>query len=69
MSQDKLRFFGLEQDAVVLEIGTRFTKCGYAGEFIPRHILPTPAALSVRGCSREEYVAVLKDFLHLVYFQ
>lgn len=66
---DKLRSFGLEQDAVVLELGSRWTKCGYAGEFIPRHVLPTPSRLSERGLRREDYISELQDFLHLIYFQ
>lgn len=66
---DKLRTFGLEQDAVVLELGSRFTKCGYAGEFIPRHVLPTPRRLSEPGLPKAAYIEVLQEFLHLVYFQ
>ena len=69
MFQDKARMLGLEQDPVVLEIGSRFTKCGYAGEYIPRHILPTPSGLADRGRTKEEYVAMLEDFLHVVFFQ
>lgn len=35
------QFYGAEKAAVVLDIGSRFTKCGFAGESTPRRIFPT----------------------------
>ncbi len=34
-------FFGSEKSAVVLDIGSAYTKCGFAGESHPRHLIPS----------------------------
>jgi hypothetical protein len=40
-----LEFYGSEKAAIVLEIGHAYTKCGFAGEVSPRHIIPTKFVL------------------------
>lgn len=32
---------GVEKPAIVIEIGTAYTKCGFSGESVPRHIIPS----------------------------
>lgn len=38
------QFLGAEKAAVVLDIGERYTKCGFAGESVPRRIFRTTLA-------------------------
>lgn len=67
--------------AVVLDIGTAYTKLGFAGEFSPRFIIPTEVPtkqLSGAGGGGEklhlykdslELKTKLKDFIHAIYFK
>jgi len=68
--------------AVVVDIGTAYTKLGFAGEFSPRFIIPTEVptkALSGGGERGEEKLhqykdslelkTKLKEFIHAIYFK
>ncbi|UJR08550.1 hypothetical protein I4U23_012811 [Adineta vaga] len=65
-----------EKTAVVIDIGHAYTKCGFAGNSSPRHIVPT--TITIRG--KEQHVfeenldlASLRDrlteFIRLVYYK
>ena len=56
-----------EKHAVVLDIGSAFTKVGYAGESSPRAILRTPAKL--HQLDQDTLHDVLVDFVHRLYFE
>ncbi|KXJ24727.1 Actin-related protein 10 [Exaiptasia diaphana] len=72
---------GGEKNAVVIDIGTAYTKCGFAKEAAPRHIIPSYITHTVNGTTNTEYVfendkrnpdelyAVLRDFIHMIYFR
>ena len=46
MEGEGFQFLGLEKsNSIVLDIGSAHTKCGFTGEFSPRHILPTEFTL------------------------
>jgi actin-related protein 10 len=75
-------FGGSEKAAVVIDLGTSFTKCGFAGEAQPRHILPSKfKLLSGREISsveillgstehnEEEQKEALEVFFNSIYFQ
>lgn len=68
--------------AVVLDIGTAYTKLGFAGEFSPRFIIPTEVPTKQLSASGEndgdrlhrykdvaELKTKLKEFIHAVYFK
>ena len=57
-----------EKHAVVLDIGSAYTKVGYAGESSPRAILKTPQNID---CTTEKEVLhdELVDFIHRLYFE
>jgi len=74
-------FGGSEKAAVVIDIGSAYTKCGFAGEAQPRHILPSqfkllsgkeiPSISILLGSSnytQEEKKEALEVFLNLIYF-
>jgi len=43
------QIYGLaEKKAVILDLGTAYIKCGYAGEAAPRHVLPSPLGSYLR---------------------
>ena len=63
-----LRLMGLDEEAVVVEIGTAYTKCGYSGEALPRSVVKTPSALSNPELSESEFYDALRDFLNIIYF-
>uniref|UniRef100_UPI00358EB191 actin-related protein 10 n=1 Tax=Myxine glutinosa TaxID=7769 RepID=UPI00358EB191 len=79
----KLPFFeGLgissEKTAVVFDIGAAYTKCGFAGEYAPRCIIPsqitrpgTDVAVQVvqYHINTEELYVNVKDFIHMLYFR
>jgi len=59
-----------EKHAVVLDIGSALTKCGYAGEMSPRCIVPSVVhgkSLYSLGTATALYSA-LTDFIHQLYF-
>lgn len=56
-----------EKNAVVIEVGSAFTKVGYAGEATPRAILPTPPALPLDD--EEALYDALFELVHRVYFK
>ena len=59
-----------EKNAVVIDVGSAYTKVGYAGEFSPRAILPTPAAVAMWDRpSEDELYDVLVAFVHRIYFR
>jgi len=66
-----------EKLAVVIDIGYRYTKFGFVGEFTPRCIIPSEVKSSVDGKVRkvwcyqneQELYSILVDFIHLLYFQ
>jgi len=67
--------------AVVIDIGTAYTKLGFAGEFSPRFIIPTEVptkqlgGVSGGGEKLHDYKdslelkTKLKDFIHAIYFK
>ncbi|XP_075233522.1 actin-related protein 10 [Lycorma delicatula] len=66
-----------EKHAVVFDIGTRFTKFGFAGEPSPRCIIPSEVKCAESGKIRpihsykneSDLYALLVDFIHLLYFK
>ena len=62
--------FGLEEESIVIEIGSLYTKCGYSGEVLPRAVVKNPEALTAltHQSPYTEYYQVLRDFLPLIYF-
>eukprot|EP00123_Amoebidium_parasiticum_P001118 comp12143_c0_seq1/m.6888 comp12143_c0_seq1/g.6888 ORF comp12143_c0_seq1/g.6888 comp12143_c0_seq1/m.6888 type:complete len:424 (-) comp12143_c0_seq1:124-1395(-) len=56
-----------ERPAVIIDMGRAFTKCGFSGEPVPRHIVKTPHL--DHSCSREKLDAAIKGHLHNVYFK
>jgi len=60
-----------EKHAVVLDIGSAFTKCGYSGELSPRCIIPSKISgqwlHSVNDPAK--LYAALVDFIHHLYFK
>lgn len=75
---------GADKQAVIIDIGTAFTKIGLAGEQVPRHIVRTELNKIVRskmesvpilnrtGSESEEkdsLYSLFKDFFHEVYFK
>ena len=56
-----------EKHAVVLDIGTAYTKVGYAGESSPRAILKTPPTFDT--LDKEVLHDVLVEFVHRLYFE
>ncbi|RMX35520.1 hypothetical protein pdam_00003835 [Pocillopora damicornis] len=73
---------GAEKHAVVIDIGAAYTKCGFASETSPRHIIRSVITHTINGeretvnvVSHEqdkrpdELYAILRDFLHQVYFR
>ena len=59
--------FPSEKHAVVLDIGTAYTKVGYAGESSPRAILKTPPTFDT--LDKEVLHDVLVGFVHRLYFE
>ena len=61
---------GLEEDAVVLEIGKLYTKCGIGKESLPRCVIRNPEDLISLDYNSptEAYFEVLRSFLNLIYF-
>jgi hypothetical protein len=64
------KVLGAEEDIVVLEIGTYYTKCGIGKETFPRSVFKNPQGLIslTHSSSKEAYYEVLRDFLNLIYF-
>ncbi|MGH0187669.1 UNVERIFIED_CONTAM: hypothetical protein FKN15_026006 [Acipenser sinensis] len=67
---------GGEKTAVVIDLGTAYTKCGFAGESGPRCIIPseiqrTGQAVKVvqHNINTEELYSNLKEFIHMLYFR
>ncbi|EDV21739.1 uncharacterized protein TRIADDRAFT_59766 [Trichoplax adhaerens] len=71
---------GSEKVPVVLDIGAAYTKCGFAGESCPRHILPSSVVTCVDGKEKvvkfidyagnsQELVKLLKRFIHNIFFK
>jgi len=60
-----------EKHAVVLDIGSAFTKCGYSGELAPRCIIPSEyGGVWIHDCTnKDKLYAVLVDFIHHLYFK
>ncbi|KAI2805816.1 Actin- protein 10 [Blomia tropicalis] len=66
-----------DKSTVVLEIGSSFTKCGFASEYSPRAIFPSRVFLpsinkhvNIIDIQDEEELSIaLKDFLQLIYFK
>jgi len=60
-----------EKHAVVLDIGSRYTKCGYSGELVPRCIIPSKQGdVWLSSCTDEDSLyAALVDFIHQLYFK
>ncbi|CAF0902455.1 unnamed protein product [Adineta steineri] len=65
-----------EKTAVVIDIGHAYTKCGFAGNASPRHIVPT--TVTIRGKTKhvfEENLDItslrdrLTEFIRLVYYK
>lgn len=72
---------GADKQAVVLDIGTEFTKVGFAGEHAPRHIIRTEIKKMINGELRSvklfdkpnpndsEAFCLYKEFFHMLYFK
>ncbi|XP_066280528.1 actin-related protein 10-like [Branchiostoma lanceolatum] len=70
---------GGEKTAVVIDIGTSYTKLGFAGECGPRAIIPSEVKILQTGkvvrledyynTNQDELFAVLVEFLHQMYFR
>ena len=60
-----------EKHAVVLDIGSATTKCGYAGEVSPRCIIPSKVGHTwiYSVTDKEKLHALLVDFVHHLYFK
>lgn len=66
-----------DKQAVVLDLGHRYTKFGFAGEASPRCIVPSEVKNSETGEVRavlnykdeEDLYSLLVDFLHMLYFK
>ncbi|XP_046384525.1 actin-related protein 10 [Ischnura elegans] len=66
-----------EKSAVVIEIGSAYTKCGFAGENAPRCIIPSKAKIQDSGEERminsyrdeEDLYNLLLHFIHYLYFK
>lgn len=64
------KLLGIEEEAVVIEIGRLYTKCGIGKENIPRHVIRNPEnliSLSYNNTT-EEYFEVIRSFLNTIYF-
>ena len=55
-----------EKHAVVLDVGTAYTKVGYAGESVPRAMVKTPPSVLQSGGGNED---LLIKFVHKLYFE
>ncbi|TSK58019.1 Actin-related protein 10 [Bagarius yarrelli] len=69
---------GGEKTAVVIDLGTAYTKCGFAGETGPRFIIPSELQRpglqqSIKvvqyNINTEELYTNLKEFIHTLYFR
>lgn len=74
---------GGEKVAVIVDIGESYTKCGFASEVSPRHIIPSSVTRNVNGKAFEETISlknvknipseclygVLRDFFQVIYFR
>ncbi|KAJ8390840.1 hypothetical protein AAFF_G00099720 [Aldrovandia affinis] len=69
---------GGEKTAVVIDLGSAYTKCGFAGETGPRCIIPSeverpghqqPIKVVQHNINTEELYSNLKDFIHMLYFR
>ncbi|KAI1895537.1 hypothetical protein AGOR_G00107270 [Albula goreensis] len=69
---------GGEKTAVVIDLGSAYTKCGFAGETGPRCIIPSevqrpgvqkPIKVVQHNINTEELYSILKDFVHMLYFR
>eukprot|EP00096_Caligus_rogercresseyi_P014589 TRINITY_DN7099_c0_g1_i1.p1 TRINITY_DN7099_c0_g1~~TRINITY_DN7099_c0_g1_i1.p1 ORF type:complete len:374 (-),score=113.44 TRINITY_DN7099_c0_g1_i1:40-1161(-) len=59
-----------EKHAVVLDIGSAYTKLGYAGEYQPRKIIPSPKTLfQGNKISEDELYDEFVSFIHSLYFE
>ncbi|XP_014257338.1 actin-related protein 10 [Cimex lectularius] len=69
--------YSSDKPAVVLDIGARYTKCGFVGEFTPRSIIPTEVKCPTTGLVRKvddykdeaDLYALLVAFIHKIYFR
>eukprot|EP00039_Didymoeca_costata_P001269 m.51136 g.51136 ORF g.51136 m.51136 type:complete len:503 (+) comp10712_c0_seq1:188-1696(+) len=76
---DSISGLGVERrPAIILEIGTAYTKCGFAEEGTPRHIVPTSVEINGKPCkvfdleeqrSKEELREILVHFLYKILYQ
>jgi hypothetical protein len=69
---------GVEKPAVVLEIGSAYTKCGFAGEGAPRHVIPStivrkgesvPVFTPERLGDSDSIKEILTDFLFEIFYK
>jgi len=60
-----------EKHAVVLDIGSATTKCGYAGEMSPRCIIPSKVGdvWLHQATDQDKLYPLLVDFIHHLYFK
>jgi actin-related protein 10 len=65
-----IKLLGSEEDAVVLEIGSLYTRCGIGKESLPRSVFRNPESLIDlnHSSSFEEYYEILRNFLNMVYY-
>ena len=69
---------GVEKLPVVIEIGAAYTKCGFAGESAPRHIIPSVVQRKgqairvydpVQATEEKELKSILIDFFFDVFYK
>ncbi|XP_023684316.1 actin-related protein 10 [Paramormyrops kingsleyae] len=69
---------GGEKTAVVIDLGSAYTKCGFAGETGPRCIIPSeiqkpglqqPIKVVQYHINTDELYSNLKEFIHMLYFR
>lgn len=61
---------GLEDESIVIEIGSLYTRCGYSGESLPRAVVRNPSAVASLGFSSSyiECRKAFRDFLPYLYY-
>ena len=71
---------GGDKQAVILDIGEAYTKIGFAGESVPRHIIPSRVQRLIGSelvetkvvkydANEDELFDILREFLHSIYFK
>ena len=62
ISFDLLSGVGGEKSAIILDIGASYTKCGFAGEATPRHVIPSD--LKLKTGKKEQNIKLIRCMNH-----